>query len=475
MTALASRPGPVPAAERHRSPWGQRQFWLVQASVLAIALLHDVVLVRMQAQELLWGIPSPLTSTLLIVPVIYSALTFGVAGAVSTTLWAGVLIVPHWVVLHIHPLSVSHLWIEVTNLSVILAVAIVVGRRVEVERLAAHRAEVARATASVAEARYRGLFENQPSPVIVVDPGGTVVELNAAATAALGPQAVGRPLHEFLPDVISGASTGAVVRITHGPDRLYAPTISSVTVAGGRVLEQIVLTDVTDQQARQLEQRAFNGRLIAVEEDERRRLAEELHDDPLQQLMYLMRTLDELAQDERLDEGLAHSVRDGRRVAQDAGGAIRKIIHGLRPPVLDDLGLIPAVRQLIKQSQQRAAIEIGLQVQGPQRRLPRDVELTAYRVIQESLNNVLRHSHASCASVVIDFGDVPTVTIRDDGVGLNGSPEPAVGEGLGLIGMRERVARVGGTLHVSSVEGQGAIIRAELPVDIPKTPLEPGG
>ena len=250
-----------------------------------------------------------------------------------------------------------------------------------------------------------------------------------------------------------------------GAPRLFVPTAHTLDVNGHRRLVQIVLTDVTDQHRRQEEQRAFSGRLLAVQEEERRKLAQDLHDDPLQNLMYLTRALDDLSEDASLPAGLVPTVRGGGELAAEAATALRKVIHGLRPPVLDDIGITSALRQLVADVRKRSTLAISLRCSGTENGLSPDLKLTAYRIVQESLNNVVRHAHARHAMVRVRFGNPLTLTISDDGRGIPPSRGPADGPrpGLGLIGMRERATLAAGTLRVSARSPHGTIVQVRLP------------
>jgi signal transduction histidine kinase len=446
-------------------------FWFAQAGVVAIAALHEIVLDLVHARELAWGIPTPLTSYLLLIPVVYAALRFGARAAITTVVTATVLVLPHWVIVHGHPLTESHLWIELLNVTILVVVATAVGRVVDNERTARARTEDALLQASAAEERYRGLFEGQPAPVLIADSEGLVHEVNPAAHRLLGTEVVGQPFEAVLGvsvDELALADTPIQLQDGEGVGRLLSPTVDAVVDSQGQVLHQIVLTDVTDHFRREEEQRSFSTRLLAVQEDERLRLARELHDDPLQQFMFLSRTFVELAEHPELNDVLFRRARLGQAVAEQASGALRELIQGLRPPVLDDLGLVPALRQLVEQTEHRFNVTIDLVVGGSERRLDADLELIAYRVVQESLSNVVRHAHASRADVQVDFGCPLRITVCDNGRGFSGPRRRIAGEvdrggGLGIAGMRERLSDRGGTLELGANLGGGTVVRASVP------------
>lgn len=448
-----------PETARLRQALRAPRFWLVQAGVLVLSGFHDLLLEHLDESGPAHGVPATLTSSLLLVPVTYAALAFGSGGALLTAAWATALVLPHWLLFGHHALSEVHLWIEVTTLLVVLGVGVVVGGRVDREQQSRLRAELS-------EARFRALFDGHASPVLVAGPDGVVADLNASARELLGPEAVGRTVAASLGAGLEQLRAGDPPYLTcptpQGP-RLY--TASTTDVASSPALVQVVLTDVTEQHRRQEEQRAFSGRLITAVEEERRRLARDLHDEPLQYLVYVARALDDVAQLSDLPPELAGELARDAALSRAAADGLRTLIRGLRPPVLDDLGLVPAVRQLVEQAGGRAAVEVRLTVTGEEVRLPAEVELTAYRVVQESLSNVLRHSSARTADVALHVGEELLVTVGDDGRGFDVSATTSAHgrDGMGLLGMAERVAAVHGVLDVSS-SPTGTRVSATIPL-----------
>ena len=441
-------------------PVRSRQFWIVQAGVLLVPFLDEIT------QYLLhpppdFVIPPSTIAGLLLVPVIYAALNFGVRGSVSTSLWAIVLMFHDWVI----PGGVSPTveWAEVGSLVIINGVAFIVGQRVERESRARARAEQALRGSEVAEARYRALFDEQHAPVLVTDASGVVTEANAAAISLLGAGASGRQLSELIQVPAVAILEGAVSRLPVG-GRVFVPKARMLEVGLAEPLVQIVLVDVTEEEHRALEQRAYAAHLVTVQEDERRRLAQDLHDDPVQLLIHHTRMLKQLSDDPRLASELAPLVRQGGQLAAQVVDVLRTVIRGLRPPILDDLGLVAALRQLVAECDARHAISIQLRVSGDQMRLSPGNELTAYRVVQESLSNVVHHADATRALVHLQFGPQVVLTVTDDGCGIPAASTVSVTPGghLGLIGMRERVNLVGGSLEIRANTPHGTLVRATL-------------
>lgn len=463
-TADAPVAGFIDRFWRTAIPWRSPKFWTIQVSILVIMTTHTLVLSWRDGTDL-EGIPAPLTSSLMLIPVLYAALNFGTTGAIWTTTWATALFALHWLTLHHHDITSAHLWIELVSLAVLAVSGVIVGERVDVERLGRRRTEAALKIADLAEVRYRGLFEHQPAPVVIVtdDDDGVVVELNTAAQELLGPGAQGKALEASLGIAISdllARRTPVAVRSPHGLIRHYMPSAHHIGVPGGPGLAQIVLADVSEEHQRREDQRAFTGRILEIQEEERLRLSRELHDDPLQQLTFLTRTLDEIAEDPALAPHLIGPVRDGLLISGTASAALRALIHGLRPPVLDDLGLVSALRQLTETVQPRGHLTVTLRVKGQAARLPADLELTAYRVVQEALNNVVKHANARHATVAVTFGTQLAVSVRDDGQGMSTATEE---HGLGLVGIRERVDRAGGSMSIRSHPETGTEISVSLP------------
>jgi PAS domain S-box-containing protein len=205
--------------------------------------------------------------------------------------------------------------------------------------------------------------------------------------------------------------------------------------------------------------------LISAQEEERRRIARELHDEAGQAL-YALRLGLELLRNrlKKMDRETLHMMDEQMKVVSQTIDNIRRITYDLRPSLLDDLGLIPAVRWYVQGYEKRTGINVDLKIDVPELKLPGDAEVNVYRIIQEALTNVQRHAKARNVSVglLLSAGFL-RLEIRDDGMGFTAAMK-AGGSGVGLIGMKERITYLGGSLLVYSLRGHGTTLSAEIPI-----------
>jgi signal transduction histidine kinase len=206
------------------------------------------------------------------------------------------------------------------------------------------------------------------------------------------------------------------------------------------------------------------AQVTAAQEEERQRIARELHDGLVPVLASLNIRLHTVGKRlEREEHPLAGEIRELAGQAQASSRDIRRLVHDLRPVALDELGLVPALRQHLA----RCEGEYGLPVEfvadeGP--RLPAPVETALFRIVQEAVNNVMRHAQAGLVSVTLERDeDCVNVQIVDDGLGFD-TRLPHSGRHVGLWSMRERVEQLGGQFDVQSAPGQGTRVLAEVPL-----------
>jgi PAS domain S-box-containing protein len=229
-----------------------------------------------------------------------------------------------------------------------------------------------------------------------------------------------------------------------------------------------IARDVTQQKRMQENLRYYLQQITRAQEEERKRIARELHDDTAQLLGSLSRQLDNFVRKNScLDSNEVSFLKDLQAQLNQGVRGVNRFVQDLRPSLLDDLGLIPALRSLIKNLQEYDGIDSKLGVLGDEKRFPPEFESSLFRIVQEALNNIRRHAKATEATVVIDFsGDKVKVAISDNGQGfeLAGGVDDLPRSGkLGLVGMQERARLLGGTLEVQSKPGKGTTIIIEVP------------
>ncbi|MGD0795798.1 MAG: sensor histidine kinase [Dehalococcoidales bacterium] len=204
-----------------------------------------------------------------------------------------------------------------------------------------------------------------------------------------------------------------------------------------------------------------------AQEDERKRISHELHDDTVQELVVLSRQLDSLAADKTITGPARLRLQELWQQTDNILQGVRRLSQDLRPAVIDQLGLLPAVQWLVEDMSRYSAVATKVEVIGKERQLPEEVAVALFRIIQEAMRNIWRHSGAASAEIIIEFLDKHTrITIRDDGKGFNPPDESGdlAREGkLGLAGMQERARFIGGTLTVQSVPEKGTTITVEAP------------
>jgi len=213
----------------------------------------------------------------------------------------------------------------------------------------------------------------------------------------------------------------------------------------------------------------YIGAITRAQEEERRRLARELHDDTIQSLIALKQRV-QLARLELRGQPAADSMEELEGMAEQAIDNLRHQTRALRPIYLEDLGLVTALGMLAQETSQSAGIPVDFRCQGGERRLSPEVELALYRMAQEALNNVTRHAQASQASVSLHFEPhAVTLEVGDNGQGFEVPRSPAEfapSGHFGLLGLHERAELIGARLEIRSAPGKGARIQVTLPVSI---------
>ena len=505
-----------------RSPWTDSRFGLLQLTVLALALVRLAVTVAF-GLDVGNAVLEVTTVALFFVPVVVASLNFGVTGGLATVAWVTALDVPRMVEAAERNLGPA-LWSEVVQLAVLLVLALLIGTRVTAETRLREQADVARTARLQAELLYQDMFESNLSPILIVDGDGRVVGANAAAghvfamtgdlpransgggaageqarrlVDVVGPDAAALVLTRLLDDghgvgavppaAEAGTTTDGRVRVAggHVDDEqrpltfevdgrrvLYRPTSTLVGAPGTDRRMQVIFEDVTTETRRHDLMEAYAGQVVLGQEEERRHIAQELHDGPLQALIHLCRQID------ALDAGPAGSgtadLRDGGMLAsmrssvEDTVAELRSIARGLRPSVLDDLGLVASINQVLTEATERQGFQSSFTVDGTVARLPPTVELAVFRITQEAVTNAERHARAHRVDVTLQFGDGwLDLSVTDDGAGFDPLSEFwGDNQSLGLPGMSERARIIGGRLTVTSQAGGGTTVHVHVRVPV---------
>jgi len=253
----------------------------------------------------------------------------------------------------------------------------------------------------------------------------------------------------------------AVSRITHLGQVTYIGLIQDIT-------ERRRAAEALEEKTQQL--RALSRRVLEAQELERRRVAHELHDELGQSLTAIKINLQ--ARERFKDRSPAELNAENLRIVEDALQHVRRLAVALRPSVLDDLGLIPALRGIAEQTAARSGFSVHFEPAIPDTRLPSDVETACFRVVQEALTNITRHARATRVDIdLFHDGEALMLGIHDDGCGFDVGAvreRASAGNSIGLLGMKERATLLGGQLDIESVPGMGSTVRMRCPLTLPR-------
>ncbi len=339
----------------------------------------------------------------------------------------------------------------------------------------------------LSEERYRGLFENASEAIIVCSTTGRVISINRACERLTGYEQ-NELVATTIYDLFSGVSLEKVrqlfsdelervtmgeaeeVRLTkkNGTEAFVELRISPLLRGNEVIGLQAIARDVTEERQLRQNMEYYITQITRAQEDERLRISRELHDDTAQALAGLSRGLGSLISEQsELPETAMKSLEKLHEMADSALEGVRRYSQDLRPSILDDLGLMPALEWLISDLETQDKVVTKISINGNQYRLPPEKELTVFRIAQEALSNIRRHSRASAIEMMVDYtDDALTLVITDNGRGFDmptRTSDLVLSGKLGIIGMRERARLVGGTLIVQSASGKGTTITLRIP------------
>ncbi len=451
-----------------------RRFWAIQSMVLAVTAGHAIgeIVERVTGHQLgaIYFIPA----SLYFFPVIYASLNFGREGAIPTAVWAALLAIPNVVIWH-HGLERIG---EAFQMTVMILLATVIAGRVDKEIAARKEAEEEERARRLSQLKYHALFDGAAEPILVFDGDGIVQEANVAAAVLIGrtdTELIGRSLTQLFgsqgAELLLRAGSGSAVSTEElaitsraGAKIWVEPLCTRLPSADGSTAVQAVLRDVTERRGFQ----SYAQEIVRAQEEERARIARELHDIGLQSVILLCRRLDtvEEAAGHELPESVGKALVEARRTAEDIADGLRRFSRDLRPVILEDLGLVPAVKRLVSETSDRSSVRGRLVVTGEPRRLSASAELSIFRIAQEALRNVERHAGASHVTVKLGYqAHAVRVTVTDDGKGFELPLYTTLASSgkLGLLGMRERARLAGGTCDMFARPGKGTRVEVSIP------------
>jgi PAS domain S-box-containing protein len=349
-----------------------------------------------------------------------------------------------------------------------------------------------------ADARFRSLLDSAPDAMVVTDNAGKIILVNSQTEKVFGykrDELLGREVETLMPirfrhhhlqhrrDFASAPrframGEGLELFGLHKDGREFPVEISlSPLETEHGVVFTSAIRDITQRKAAQDEARQLSARLLQMQDEERRRLARELHDSAGQTITALIMNIDQLKSEES-DGARARLLSDSDTLLQNLSKELRTMSHLLHPPLLDEVGLSSALQWFVDGFAQRSSIATTLELAPDFGRATPELEIAIFRIVQECLTNVHRHSGSSKAIVRLKRSqDALLLEIQDEGKGIAPEKKSALSGsgpiGVGLRGMRERVVQLRGTLEIES-GNTGTTVRAMFPIAKPASvsPLE---
>jgi PAS domain S-box-containing protein len=339
----------------------------------------------------------------------------------------------------------------------------------------------------ISEERYRGLFENASDAIFVCSTTARIISVNRACEQLTGytrkeltsiaiyelfsgesKEKIKRIFSENLEQAPVGGIEDARLTRKNGTEAYLELRVSPMLRRNMVIGLQVITQDVTEEKQLRRNMEYYIKQVTRAQEDERLRIARELHDDTAQVLATLSRSLDSLITGEKtLKKSSIERLKKLHEMANSTLEGVRRFSQDLRPSILDDLGLVPALEWLITDLEKNNRITTKVEISGSRHRLTPEIELTVFRIVQEVLSNIRRHSQATSVAMSLDFGaDALTLLISDNGQGFSiprRTSDLALSGKLGIIGMRERARLIGGTLIVQSEKDVGTTVTLRIP------------
>jgi len=464
-------------------------FWLILALLVLITLSH---------YEETLGYPAFLTQLmsnlgltrhaferiLYLAPIVWAGFLFGWRGAIITSLAALACMLPRAVFISPSPLDAIF---ETSAVFIVGNVLAVTFESLRKERERRTQLEVTQQELQASEQRYRELFENAYDAIWLHDLEGNIIAANEASIRLTGygleelhSLKATRLLSEESSEIakaveqrlLKGEVSGSVIEVKlirkDKTEAIIQLATSLFLNKGEPVAFQHIARDVTEEKRLQENLRFYLQQVTRAQEEERKRISHELHDEAIQGLVVLSRQLDALASSgEGLSEDNSLLLEELRQQTSNIMQGVRRLSQDLRPAALDRLGLLPALEWLASDVAEYSGIAIKVNVLGTKRHLHEEVQLVLFRIAQEALRNVWRHSQATEAEITLEFDERKTrIIVSDNGKGFNlpkTMGDLARDGKLGLAGMQERAQLLDGTLTVQSEPGRGTTVTVVIP------------
>ncbi|MFH0913926.1 MAG: PAS domain S-box protein [Chloroflexota bacterium] len=421
---------------------------------------------------------------LYLAPIVWAGFLFGRKGALTTSLAALAIMLPRALFISAYTTDAIFESAAVFILGNVLALSFDALSKERKHRL---ELEATQEELRASEERYRQLFENAHDAIWLHDPEGNIITANQASalltgyslkefpgirtTSLLSPESLEtvRAIEERL---VRGEVAGSLNEVKlirkDGSEAFVQLATNLVPQKDSPPAFQHIARDISEQKRMQENLQFYLQQATRAQEEERKRISRELHDDTIQALVVLFRQLDAIASGKReLAPETRLRLEELRRQTNTIMEGVRRLSQDLRPAALDRLGLVPTLQWLAADVARFSRINTRVNAVGTERPLPEEVKLVLFRITQEALRNIWRHSGATEAEITLDFEQGKTrISIADNGRGF--SLPQSIGDlardgKLGLAGMQERARLIGGSFSVKSEPGKGATVTVEIP------------
>jgi len=465
-------------------------FWFILALLMLItlphyeeALKHPAILTQLTSN---FGLDRHAFERILyLAPIVWGGFLFGRRGAIIISLAALACMLPRVIFISPHPVDAIFETSAVFILGNVLAISFNALRK---EREHRTQLEMSQQELRTSEEKYRELFESAHDAIWLHDQEGNIIAANKAAEKLTGyniEELTKMNVKSFLSNESFKVANQIRNRLLKnepveqpyeqslirkdGSEAFVQLATSLIFSSGEPVAIQHIARDVTEQKRLQENLQFYLQQVTRAQEEERKRISRELHDESIQALVITSRQLDALASnDKSLPADSRLRLEELRQQVNKITQELRRLIQGLRPAVLDRLGLLSALKWLASDVSEYSGIETKVNIIGTERRVSEDIELVLFRITQEALRNVWRHSKATKAEITVEFKATKIrITIGDNGQGF--SVPQRIGDfarngKLGLSGMQERARLIGGSVSVQSEPGKGSTITVEVAV-----------